>query len=103
MRRGLVRSSKIGRDMAIFLVVPTGENQGIKKALADNKGHSRLDFTELPKGQFFVSFSGTSQELSDVIGISDGSSGTGVVAEVSSYYGRASTAIWDWVKSRWES
>lgn len=89
--------------MAIFLVVPTGDQAGIKKALIDHKSGGHLDFIDLPKNGFFVSFSGTSQELSDIIGISDGSSGLGVVAGISSYYGRAPTNIWDWVKSRMEA
>lgn len=89
--------------MAIFLVVPTNGQDGIKKALADHKASNHLDFIDLPKDGFFVSYSGTSQELSNTIGISDGSSGTGVVVAVSSYFGRAPTNIWDWVQSRWEA
>ena len=29
--------------------------------------------------------------------------GTGIVFEVASYYGRATTDIWDWVKLKWEA
>ncbi len=89
--------------MAIFLVVPTGDQAGIQKALSDHKARGDLDFIDLPVTGFFVSFPGTSQELSGLIGISDGSSGNGVVASVGSYYGRAPTNIWDWVKSRMEA
>ncbi len=89
--------------MAIFLVVPTGEQGGIKKALLSHKESGHLDFIDLPATGFFVSFHGTSQELSGLIGISDGSSGNAVVASVGSYYGRAPTNIWDWVKSRMET
>lgn len=89
--------------MAIFLVVPTGDQTGIQKALLDHKGRGDLDFIDLPLAGFFVSYHGTSQELSGLIGISDGSSGNGVVASVGSYYGRAPTNIWDWVKSRMEA
>lgn len=89
--------------MAIFLVVPTGSQEGIKKALIDHKEKGDLDFIDLPKDGFFVSFKGTSQELSNAVGISDGSSGTAVVVAVSSYYGRAPTNLWDWVQSRWEA
>lgn len=89
--------------MAIFLVIPIADPSGVKKALMDNKAGNRLDFIDLPREGFFVSYAGTTKELSDQIGISDGSSGTGIVVAVSSYFGRAPTNIWDWVQSRWDA
>lgn len=90
-------------QMAIFLVVPNSNQAGIKKSMAALKEAKRLDFIDLPNEGAFVSFHGTAQELSNELGITDGSSGTGVVVAVSSYYGRAPTNIWEWVNSRWES
>lgn len=87
--------------MSIFVVVPTADSAGIKKALERHKELKEIDYIDLPKDGFLVSYSGTSQELSGLIGISDGSSGTGIVAAISSYFGRAPTNIWDWVQSRW--
>ena len=89
--------------MTIFLVIPSSDAGPIQKALEDHKAQHHLDFTSLPKNGYFVSYNGTSEELSNLIGISDGSSGTGVIVAVSSYYGRAPTTLWEWVKSRWEA
>lgn len=88
--------------MAIFLVVPTAKPAEIKNALDHKHRDGVLDFRELPHGEFLVSFKGTSEELSNIIGISDASSGLGIVVRVDSYYGRASTDIWEWIKSRLE-
>lgn len=87
--------------MAIFLVVPTANPAEIKNALEHKHREAVLDFKELPKGEFLVSFKGTSEELSNIAGISDASSGLGIVIRVDSYYGRASNDIWEWIKSRW--
>lgn len=89
--------------MTIFLMVPSSDPGPIEKALEDHKAQQHLDFTNLPKNGYFVSYSGTSQELSNLLGISDGSSGNAVIVAVSSYYGRAPTSLWEWVKSRWEA
>ncbi len=88
--------------MAIFLLVPIEGKENIKSALIANQKNG-VDFIALPHDEFFISYAGTSKELSDILGITDGSAGTGVIAAISSYYGRAPTNIWDWVKSRWEA
>lgn len=46
---------------------------------------------------------GTAHEISTQLGISDGSSGPGVVLQVDTYYGRANPSIWSWIKEHWES
>lgn len=89
--------------MAIFLIVPIVNPQRIEQELESLKSGGKLDFITLPSSGFAVSYSGTSQELSTLAGISEGTTGTGVVASISSYYGRAPTNIWDWIKSRWEA
>jgi hypothetical protein len=88
--------------MAIFLIIPTGDSSGIKNSLVSHKSSDAVEFYALPKDEFIVFYSGTCKEISDILGISDGSSGTAVVAKIDSYYGRASTDIWEWIKSRWD-
>lgn len=89
--------------MAIFLIVPIANPHLIERELETLKGSGKVDYIKLPTSGFAVSYSGTSQELSNLTGISEGTTGTGVVAAISSYYGRAPTNIWDWIKSRWEA
>lgn len=87
--------------MAIFLVLPTADGT-IDKALGAQREQSKLEFITLPKGGYFVSYKGTSEELSALLGITDGTSGAGIVAAVNSYFGRAPSNIWEWVGSRME-
>lgn len=89
--------------MAMFMIVPINNPAGIEVQLSTLKASNGLDFIKLPVSGFMVSYHGTSQELSNLLGITEGASGTGVVASISSYYGRAPTDIWDWVKTRWEA
>lgn len=89
--------------MAIFLIVPIANTQMIEHELDSLKTQGKLDFIKLPTSGFAVSYSGTSQELSNLTGVTEGTTGTAVVAAISSYYGRAPTNIWEWIKSRWEA
>lgn len=89
--------------MAIFLVVPTILNSGaLTASMQAQQDQGRIKYFELPRGEFFVSYKGTSQELSDLLLITDGTSGSAIVSSVGSYYGRAGTNIWEWVQAHWE-
>lgn len=88
--------------MAIFMVVPIGPSELIEAALVQKKSVDALDFLKLPTSGYFVAHPGTSQELSDAIGLTEGTTGVGIVVAVSSYYGRATNDIWEWVSSRWD-
>ncbi len=61
------------------------------------------DHLQLGQNEWLVADSGTSKEVSDKLGITDGKNGAAVVLEVSSYYGRANNNIWSWIKNKWES
>lgn len=89
--------------MSIFLVVPTVTREELAPMLESLQGNGQLRFLALPKGEYLVSFKGTSQELSDILGISNGSKGAGIVAAVSSYYGFATNNIWEWMSAHWEN
>lgn len=89
--------------MAIFLVVPTILDSGaLTASMQAQQDQGRIKYFELPRGEFFVSYKGTSQELSDLLLITDGTSGSAIVSSVGSYYGRAGTNIWEWVQAHWE-
>ncbi|MDD9860239.1 MAG: hypothetical protein OXU40_07310 [Nitrospira sp.] len=47
---------------------------------------------------YFVSYRGTTRELSDAIGYGDAQVGSGVVMPVSSYDGYASRDLWEWME-----
>ena len=42
----------------------------------------------------------TTKEVSDALGITDGTNGSGVIVRVDTYYGRANTAIWEWLSAK---
>ena len=49
-------------------------------------------------GQYLVAAKGTAIDVSNLLGISDGSNGSGIVLATSAYYGRAENNIWEWMK-----
>jgi hypothetical protein len=49
-------------------------------------------------GQYLVAAKGTAIDVSNLLGISDGSNGSGIVLATSAYYGRAENNICEWMK-----
>jgi hypothetical protein len=85
--------------MSIFAVLAPLDNARIGPAIeATFPGK----FTRIWNGQWFVSAPGTTKELCDQLGITDGTNGTAVVVSVASYWGRAHQDIWEWLSSRME-
>ena len=87
--------------MSIFVVVQQNAS-GPDGTLADAIKVSAMPQYKLSDGVWLVSNSGTAKDTSEKLGIPKGLSGTGVVTEVGSYYGRANPAIWSWIKQNWE-
>jgi hypothetical protein len=87
--------------MTIFTVVITREPSvgAFQQMLISRFANDHL---AIIPNVWLVAGKGTAQGMSDALGISDGSIANGVVSGMSSYYGRASTSIWDWVKAKWE-
>lgn len=54
----------------------------------------------LANNTWIVIADSTAKGISDQLGITDGSIGAGVVLLFTSYYGRASTQLWEWVASK---
>lgn len=92
--------------MALFLVTPLASNHGqISQEIAD----AVLDSLPLQSDAgFLVSFSGTTEELCKVIGVTTDDpqtptrTGPALVTTVMTYYGRGNTSMWEWMKSRLE-
>ena len=88
--------------MAIFAIIlqpgPNGEK--LPQAIVDKAGEGK--FLGISEGTWLVASSGTAQDVSNRIGITEGLAGSAVVLEVASYFGRANPAIWSWIKSNWE-
>lgn len=81
--------------MGIYIIIPTGEKTAIDKAVLENFGAESF---RLPNGENLVVFDGTSKELSDKLGISDGHVGGALVVGMNGYFGWASKDIWEWIQ-----
>ena len=55
-------------------------------------------YTDEDPMAYFVSYNGTTRELAEAIGLSDGKLGTGIVIPVSNYYGYAAKDLWEWIR-----
>lgn len=86
--------------MAIFAVIATTDNQKLGPSIAKVFPENHL---QINTQSWLVSLDGTSQELSDKLGVTDGSHGSAVIVSISGYYGRAPTTIWEWMKAKLES
>lgn len=82
--------------MATFAIIPADkDHDSLDKAIAGKFGNKSF---RLPQGEWFVSYDGTSTQLSNELGISDGAKGAAVVLNFSGYWGRAGKDIWEWLK-----
>lgn len=86
--------------MSMFYVSGIKKPESIISALT-TKG---LPHVEASPNQWFVSYKGTSKELSDLLGITSNNDGsTGIVVAISGYYGRAPTNVWEFVAAHWDA
>lgn len=88
--------------MAIFAIItqPNPNNVKLPDAIKEHFGNANY---ALEGGHWLISANRTAKEISDILGITDGSGGGGLILEVASYFGRANPNIWTWIKLHWES
>jgi hypothetical protein len=60
------------------------------------------DYFELASDKWMVAYDGPGQELAERAGIRGGEDriGTGLVLPVTTYSGRASSTLWDWLRGK---
>jgi hypothetical protein len=87
--------------MTIFVIFRVGDPSRLKDKLQDVFPN---DYFEIQEDEFLVSASGTTKEVSDRLGITSSPSPTtsAIVFSMASYFGRASTEIWDWIRTKAE-
>ena len=86
--------------MQIFMVISTGTANQVEKHLDETVPGK---FYSVKEGVWLAAFDGTTQQLSEKLGIRDGVSGAGLVTPISNYSGRASADLWEWLKINWPS
>ena len=81
--------------MANFVVIPLSKDTTqLSKIISDKYGN---DAYSLENGDTLVSYTGTSKQLSDELGITDGVNGNALVLNFSGYWGRAVPDVWEWI------
>jgi len=92
--------------MTIFAILLPEPNAKLADAIKAAYPH---DWLALSDTQFLVSSAGTAMDLSAKIGVADPTNpqkpavGNAVIMAVSSYYGRAPTPVWEWIKAKLEA
>ncbi|MTI11557.1 hypothetical protein [Sansalvadorimonas verongulae] len=66
--------------MSTFIIIPVGGTTNLDQTLPQQFGNKAL---RLPNGEWFVSYDGTSRQLSDDIGISESTTGSAIVLNFS--------------------
>lgn len=87
--------------MTIYTVVVTREAapDGFEAKLRSDFEHDHLKIAPMV---WLVAGTGPAKDISDALGISDGTVANGLVCSMSGYFGRAPTNVWDWIKDKWE-
>jgi len=83
----------------IFAIVSLADNPPLASAIATAYPNDYIQAA--PDGRLhFVSDTGTAKDVSDKIGVSEGTVGSVIVLAVSGYYGRAPMNIWEWIAAK---
>jgi hypothetical protein len=82
--------------MLLFAILGHDDNPRLSAALTL---HFPGNYLRIGNGQWLVAGGNTTVvDVSNILGISDGTNGSGIVISIASYYGRANTNIWEWMK-----
>lgn len=87
--------------MSIFAVLTEANNPKLEAVVKEKFPD---DHYMLAPNQWLISAKGTAQKLTEDLLIIDKEKGPGsaIVFNISSYYGMANPAVWEWIKEKWE-
>lgn len=89
--------------MAIFAVIVQTKPGGDGLAAAIRQHFDKANYQLDGDRGWLVAGKATAREVSDTLGITDGTAEAALVVEVASYFGRANPGIWTWIKDNWET
>ena len=82
------------QHMATFVIIPADDDSvSALDVVLKKHGNSAL---RLPRGEWMLSYDGTSRQISDELDISTGNNGA-VIMNISAYWGFASREVWEWL------
>jgi len=85
--------------MSVFVVFRVQDPTKIAAAIAREYPNDHLP---VGHNEWLISATSTAVDVATKLGVSKGESGAAMIFAMSSYYGRATTAIWDWIKAKAE-
>lgn len=86
--------------MTVYVIIP---QDGSTKLASRIQKDFPDDSYQLPSGEWLVSADGTtSKKLAEDLGVIAKETESAIVFATSGYYGRANTAIWEWLKAKIE-
>ena len=84
--------------MTVFAIIDAANPAAITSAL---KTTFPADHLQVSPNEWFVAARGmTAKDVSDKLGITEGTSGSAIVLTTSGYYGRAGTNVWEWLSAK---
>jgi len=91
--------------MAIFVVIPPAPSAKLDTAVTT---HFPSDSFKLPSAAWVISSDGTTQTLSNKLGITDQADGNplgvpAIIFSTAGYWGRGPAPLWEWLKSKLEA
>lgn len=87
--------------MTIYTIIAQ-PNPNIGKLPAAIAAKYPNDYLQLNEQAWLVATKSTINQLSEELGIANGTNGAAVITEVGGYFGRANPNIWNWIKTKWE-
>ena len=87
--------------MGIFTVTAREDSSSQLEAVIKAKFPN--DYYQIMPHQWFISTEGTAIKLAETLGVLEETGpGSALVLTISSYHGRWTTDLWDWLKAKWE-
>jgi sarcosine oxidase gamma subunit len=82
---------------SLFAIMAPSDDPKLEAAI---QAKFPADQLKVGPGQWIIAATGTSKDISDQLGLTEGDVGSAIIVSFSGYYGRASTNIWEWIASR---
>jgi hypothetical protein len=60
------------------------------------------DHLKVGDGEWLIASVGTAKDVSDKLGVTNGTPSNGIVVSISGYYGRQQSNVWEWIRTKWE-
>ncbi len=86
--------------MHIFVVFRVTDKEHLGPAVRTAFPENNL---QLQEDEWLVAANLTAKEVADHLGVSEGENGSAIIFKMSGYYGRATTDVWDWIKTKSEA